>query len=87
VPLETSGNAERDAYNSLVRAYCSAHREWLLDIAAIESHDAFGTSLKDAAGERLNAAYAGDSGHLNAAGSKLVARAYWVLLAGIANGD
>jgi hypothetical protein len=87
MPLETSGNAERDAYNGLVRAYCSANRKWLLDIADIESHNPSGAAQSDDAGERLYSGFTTDGGHLNAAGSRRVASAYWVLLAGIANGD
>lgn len=82
MPLTTGGSAETDAYNELVRAYCSSTNRYLFDIADIECHDELGVKAVSGSGrEALVSAYASDNGHLNGAGSERVARALWVLLA------
>ncbi|HRZ65689.1 MAG TPA: hypothetical protein P5133_12225 [Spirochaetia bacterium] len=84
MPIETSPNAQRQAYNDLVRSYCSANRKWLLDIADLESHNDSGAASTSGSYEILYSGYSSDGGHLNAAGAGKLAKAYWKLLAEIA---
>ena len=86
MPIEQgSAYTERQEYNGAVRAYCSANDQWLLDIADLESHDDSGTLTHDGSNrELLYSGYTTDGGHLNAAGSQKLAKAYWKLLAEIA---
>jgi hypothetical protein len=85
IPIETTGNTNRQAFNDLVRAYATANGKLLFDIADIESHDAAGEKLTDASGrELLRAEWTSDGGHLNGAGSLRVASALWWLMARIA---
>jgi hypothetical protein len=85
MPIEVSANAERQAYNDAVRAYCAANDKWLLDIADLESHDDSGAAVVDPASgdELLYAGYTSDGGHLNGVGAEKLAKAYWSLLARI----
>jgi hypothetical protein len=95
MPIETEQTSydcdieARQSYNDKVRAYCGDQGKWLLDIADIESHDEAGNAETiDIAGTRCEAlysAYAADTGHLNSAGAERMAKAYWRLLAEIAN--
>ncbi len=85
MPIETSGNLQRQLYNNLVRSYCSTNQKWLLDIADLESHDEAGVLSKDSDGlELLVDVYSADGGHLNALGSRKVALAWWKYLSEIA---
>jgi hypothetical protein len=87
MPIERDGAApaQRQAYNDSVRAYCAANDQWLLDIAALESHDDSGTAVVDVSDrELLYSGYTDDGGHLNAAGAAKLAKAYWKLIAEIA---
>jgi hypothetical protein len=85
MPIERDAAlAERQVYNEAVRTYCSANNQWLLDIAALESHDDAGILQKDGSNrELLYTAYTDDGGHLNATGSLKLAKAYWKLLSEI----
>ncbi len=83
MPLTTTGDLMTNNYNTLVRNYCSANNRYLLDIADIESHAPDGMKQTDGNGEKLYSGYTSDGGHLNAAGSLKVAKAYWVILARI----
>jgi hypothetical protein len=84
MPIETSANAERQAYNDLVRNYCKPNGKWLFDIADLESHDDAGAAVVDGSGrELLWASYSSDGGHLNALGEEKMAKAYWRLVAEI----
>jgi hypothetical protein len=91
MPIETAqagAKAERQLYNDAVRAYCLANREWLLDIAALESHDDSGQAIVDSSGRELlydGYAAALDDSHLNSMGELKLAKAYWKLLALIAD--
>lgn len=88
MPIETIGDADRDAYNTLVRQYCSANNKWLLDIADIEAHDGAGTHLTDSNGyEYMYADWTDDGGHLDTDGARRLALAWWVLLARISGWD
>jgi hypothetical protein len=81
MPIETSANAQRQAYNEAVRSYCSSNKKWLIDIADFESHNDSGIAVTDLAGrELLNSGYSSDGGHLNDAGAKKLALAYWKLI-------
>jgi hypothetical protein len=81
----SSVRAQRQLYNAAVRAYCEAGKKWLLDLAALESHEDSGKPLVDASGnELLYPGYSTDGGHLNPAGRLKVAKAYWRLLAEVA---
>ena len=61
-----------------------ANDQWLLDIAALESHDDAGVPQLDGSNrELLYSGYTSDGGHLNAAGSAKLAKAYWKLLSEI----
>lgn len=72
MPLQTSGNAKRKAYNQMVRTYCREHRLPLFDIASVEADGGSGD---------MNPAYSSDGGHLNGEGQKRVAKALCVMLA------
>lgn len=87
MPLERDrAEATRQRYNNLVREYCSANRQWLLDIAALESHDDAGNLVADGNGMELQySGYSSDGGHLTPAGEMKMAKAYWRLIAEIAN--
>lgn len=85
IPIETSGNTNRQAFNDLVRAYAVANGKLLFDIADIESHDAAGVKRVDGSGREIMwDEWTSDGGHLNAAGSQRVASALWWLMARIA---
>jgi hypothetical protein len=85
IPIETSGNTNRQAFNDQVRAYAAANGKLLLDIADIESHNAAGAKRTDSSGRELMwDEWTSDGGHLNAAGSARVAGALWWLMARIA---
>lgn len=85
IPIETSGNTSRQAFNDQVRAYSLANGKLLFDIADIECHDAAGRKRTDANGRELMwAEWTSDGGHLNTAGSVRVASALWWLMARIA---
>ena len=72
MPLMTSGNDNRKAFNGLVRSYCRANHLPLFDIASVESDGGQGD---------MNAGYSSDGGHLNGAGQTRVAKALCVMLA------
>lgn len=84
--LRDSSSAGTQTYNDLVRAYCRENGIWLLDIAALESHNEAGDPIVDADGREL--LYDGfsdpDGGHLNIAASVRMAKAYWKLMSAIA---
>lgn len=86
MPLERDrARAERQRYNNLVRDYCASNDRWLLDIAALESHDDTGDLVADAHGQELQyAGYSSDGGHLNTASAVKIAKAYWRLIGAIA---
>jgi len=85
IPIETSGNTNRQAFNDLVRAYAVANGKLLFDIADIESHDAAGVKRVDGSGREIMwDEWTSDGGHLNAAGSQRVASALWWLMARVA---
>ncbi len=85
IPIETSGNTNRQAFNDLVRAYAAANGKLLFDIADIESHNAAGSKRVDGNGRELMwDEWTSDGGHLSAAGAQRVASALWWLMARVA---
>jgi hypothetical protein len=86
MPIERDAAQQtRQDYNDLVRAYCAANGEWLFDIADLESHDDAGAAKVDGSGRELQVNdYSSDGGHLNAAGERKMALAWWRLMAAIA---
>jgi hypothetical protein len=86
MPLETTGNANRDRYNLLVRNYCRDSNKYLFDIADIESHDPSGTPQTQGGYEAMYALYSSDGGHLNSTGYDRVAKAFWHLALRISTG-
>ena len=85
IPIETTGNTARQAFNDQVRAYALANGKLLFDVADIESHDAGGQKRTDGSGrELLCDEWTSDGGHLNADGAVRVAGALWWLMARIA---
>jgi len=88
-PLTTQsdnrGNAEKAAYNALVRDYVEANGGILFDIADVQSHDLSGNPIVGPTGhEAMCNDYSSDGAHLNAMGRQRVARAMWWLLARVA---
>ncbi len=78
MPIMTTGNANRDGFNKLVRDYAIANNKILFDIADIESK---GKTVTNGGYEAMHSSYSSDGGHLNAAGSAVAAKAFWVLMA------
>lgn len=85
IPIETSGNADRQSFNDQVRAYATANSKILFDIADIESHNALGQKLTDGDGlELMRDEWTDDGGHLASDGATRVASAWWWLMTQIA---
>lgn len=87
MPIETSGNQNRDAFNSAVRSYAQANDKPLYDIAAIESHDASGAPNTEGGFEAMVEAYSSDGGHLNATGRLRAAKGMWWMMARLGGWD
>lgn len=88
MPLQSNESyAAREAYNSAIRTYCLDHGKWLLDIAAIECHNDAGEKQVDGNGREIAVStyMRTDGGHLGTTGRTKLAKAYWSLLAAIAN--
>ncbi|MDD2823348.1 MAG: PQQ-binding-like beta-propeller repeat protein [Candidatus Daviesbacteria bacterium] len=83
MPIMTSGDPSRDAFNNNLRTYAATHNIILFDLAAIESHDPAGNAITSGGLEAMYPAYSSDGGHLTAAGSQRVAQAFWVMMARI----
>jgi hypothetical protein len=86
MPIEENTALQtRQDFNDLVRAYCATYGKWLLDIADLESHDDTGVIKVDGSERELQVSdYSSDGGHLNAAGERKMALAWWRLMAAIA---
>ncbi|MDD2823087.1 MAG: cohesin domain-containing protein [Candidatus Daviesbacteria bacterium] len=87
MPIMTSGDPSRDAFNNNLRTYAATHNIILFDLAAIESHDPAGNAITSGGLEAMYPAYSSDGGHLTAAGSQRVAQAFWVMMARISGWD
>jgi hypothetical protein len=81
MPLQTSGNAEREQYNDLLRA---AYGSTLFDIALLESTRPDGSRARDGSSVPvLYADYTDDGGHPDTAASRTIAAALIAHLAGL----
>jgi hypothetical protein len=79
MPLQTTGDANRDRYNLLIRRFCKENNRILFDIADIESHETTGALHTDGGYEAMVDAYSSDGGHLNSTGYNRVAKAFWYM--------
>lgn len=84
MPHQNWGNQNINAYNELVRAYCSANNKWLFDISDIETHNDQGVLSTSNNVPIIVAEYTDDGGHLNLTGRAKAAKAYWKLIGEIA---
>lgn len=83
MPIMTTGDASRDAFNASVRSYATTHDIILFDIAAIESHDPDGNPVTNGGYEAMYGSYSSDGGHLSATGQERMAQAWWYMMARI----
>ncbi len=81
VPLETSGNYQRNYFNHAIRIWCASHHQPLFDAASILAHDAVGAPTLDRQGETMAADMAEGKDAINAAGRARLAAGWWVLMA------
>jgi hypothetical protein len=89
------GSPQSASFNQQMRAYAIANEKVLMDFADIMSHSPDGTlctNLFDSSGiEAMCPNYTNETGpgggHLNARGSLVAAKAYWVLMARLAGWD
>ncbi len=91
MPIMNSANVDtneshRQAFNNNVRNYAADHRKILFDIADIEAYNATGVKKIDGSGNELQQDDWSqlDGGHLNTAGARRVASAWWWLMARVA---
>ncbi|UCG47297.1 MAG: hypothetical protein JSU94_17615, partial [Phycisphaerales bacterium] len=87
IPLTRDGQPGTDAFNKLMRDYCTANDKILFDIADIECHEPNGVKLTNANGDEIiSALYTKEihAGHLNIPGRIRVAGAFWQLMARLA---
>jgi hypothetical protein len=88
IPIETSGNSNRQSFNDSVRAFTASHGKVLFDIADIESHNTAGEKrIDDLNRELLCEEWSSDGGHINSNGAQRVANAFWWIMARIAGWD
>lgn len=87
MPITTSGDADRQAFNDQVRAYARANGKVLFDIADIEAHDAAGQKRTDGGYEAMWDEWSSDGGHLSSDGARRVASAWWWLMARLGGWD
>lgn len=88
MPLQDDASyAAREAYNSAIRAYCLDNAKWLIDIADIECHNTSDEKQVDGNGREIaeTSYMRADGGHLGTDGRLRMGKAYWSLLAAIAN--
>ena len=84
MPITTTGNDNRDAFNSQVRNFCAANGKPLYDIADIESHNPSGVPISEGGYEAMYSGYSDDGGHLNSTGRLRAAQGMWLLMAQLA---
>jgi hypothetical protein len=91
MPIMNSANVDgdeskRQVFNDSVRAFATTNKKLLFDIADIEAYNAAGQKKTDGSGNELqqDAWSKLDGGHLNTAGSRRVASAWWWLMARVA---
>jgi hypothetical protein len=88
MPIEASADlAASSSFNAAIRLYCQQNSKILYDIADIESHYANGSAATYNGYECLCPDYdSGDHGHPNSTGYDRLAKAFWMLVDGIASG-
>jgi len=88
MPIETTSNGPRQAFNDQVRTFARSSGKVLFDIADIEAHNAAGQKATDAGGrEVMWPEWTSDGGHLSSAGAQRVASALWWLMARLGGWD
>jgi hypothetical protein len=88
MPIETTSNASRQAFNDSVRAFAVANGRILFDIADMEAYNAAGQKRVDASGREIMwPEWTSDGGHLSAAGAQRVASGLWWLMARLGGWD
>lgn len=81
MPIKTTGDVNRDTFNTQVRNFCATNDKALYDIAAIESHEPSGIQISEGGKEVMYLDYSDDGGHLNETGRIRAAQAMWWLMA------
>jgi hypothetical protein len=77
--------SNRQTFNDNVRNFAAENGKLLFDIADIEAYNAAGQKKTDGSGHELQQdVWSSDGGHLNDAGSRRVASAWWWLMARVA---
>ncbi len=88
MPIETTSNANRQAFNDSVRTFARANGKALFDIADIEAYNAAGQKRTDGSGREIMwDEWTSDGGHLSSAGSQRVASGLWWLMARLGGWD
>ena len=88
MPIETTGDAGRQAFNDSVRTFARDNGKVLFDIADIEAWNAAGQKRTDGSGyEILWPEWTSDGGHLSAAGAQRVESGLWWLMARLGGWD
>ncbi|HSD26311.1 MAG TPA: IPT/TIG domain-containing protein [Vicinamibacteria bacterium] len=88
MPIETTSDADRQAFNDAVRTFARANGKVLFDIADIEAYNAAGQKRTDIYGrEIMRDEWTSDGGHLSDAGARRVASALWWLMARLGGWD
>jgi len=88
MPIETTSNAARQAFNDQVRVYARANGKVLFDIADVEAYNAAGAKRTDVYGREIMwPEWTSDGGHLSSAGAGRVASAWWWLMARLGGWD
>ena len=88
MPIETSSNASRQAFNDSVRTFARANGKILFDIADIEAYNAAGQKRTDGSGREIMwDEWTSDGGHLSDAGAQRVASGLWWLMARLGGWD
>jgi hypothetical protein len=91
IPLTRTGQLCTDTLNNLIRQHCRANGKVLFDIADIEAHDTTGVYQENASGYEIAwAPYCGETGpggacHPDWLGSRPLARAFWWMMAQVAD--
>jgi IPT/TIG domain len=88
MPIETTSNASRQAFNDSVRTFARDNGKVLFDIADVEAYNAAGQKRVDGSGREIMwPEWTSDGGHLSSAGAQRVASALWWLMARLGGWD
>jgi hypothetical protein len=88
MPIETTSDAGRQAFNDSVRTFARTSGKVLFDIADIEAYNTAGQKRTDGSGyEIMWPEWTSDGGHLSGAGAQRVASALWWLMARLGGWD